>query len=161
MNDRNGRRFFGTGASSVLMIFVVLCLTTFGMLSWLSARADLRLSRKMEETTAAYYAADVRAEQLLQQVDSCLLVVRSDAAGRDENAYMELAGAALSELECFADKADKAFAFSVPINDNQSIRMELEVLPFSAPLRYQVIGRYVQTEMPEDEESHINVWPGF
>ena len=161
MSERSGKRFFGTGASSVLMIFVVLCLTTFGILSLLSARADLRLSRKTEETTTAYYAADVRTEQLLQQADNCLLDVRSNAAGQDENAYMELAGAALSKLEYFTGQTDKIFTFSVPVGDHQSIRIELEVLPFSAPLRYQVISRYVQTEMPEDEESRINVWPGF
>ena len=47
MKRTQGNRGFGSmGASSVLMIFVVLCLTTFGVLSLVSAKADLRLTDK-------------------------------------------------------------------------------------------------------------------
>ena len=34
----------GVGASSILLIFVLLCLTTFATLSLVSAQADARLS---------------------------------------------------------------------------------------------------------------------
>ena len=54
----NKRRPGGMGASSILMIFVVLALTTFGILSFLSARADLRLTERAADHTVAYYKAD-------------------------------------------------------------------------------------------------------
>ena len=47
----------GTGASSVLMVFVVLCLVVFSVLSFSGADADLRLSRQFAERTTAYYQA--------------------------------------------------------------------------------------------------------
>lgn len=58
----NKRRPGGMGASSILMIFVVLALTTFGILSFLSARADLRLTERAADHTVAYYKADRGSE---------------------------------------------------------------------------------------------------
>lgn len=58
----NKRRPGGMGASSILMIFVVLALTTFGILSFLSARADLRLTERAADHTVAYYKADRAVE---------------------------------------------------------------------------------------------------
>lgn len=62
----------GTGASSILMIFVVLCMTTFGILSLVSARADLNLTKANEKAVANYYKADAQAEQELCALDQAL-----------------------------------------------------------------------------------------
>ena len=37
---------FGAGMSSLLMVFVVLCLTVFGVLAYMTARADSRLTQR-------------------------------------------------------------------------------------------------------------------
>ena len=62
------KRFGSMGASSVLMIFVVLCLTAFGVLSLVSARADLRLTRRAVQAAEEYYAADAGTDALLGPV---------------------------------------------------------------------------------------------
>ena len=56
------------GMVSILMIFVVLCLTTFATLSFVSARADLKLSKKASDSVSEYYAADSAAETYLAQI---------------------------------------------------------------------------------------------
>ena len=56
------------GLSSVLVIFAVLCLTVFALLSVSTVEADGRLAEKSRQTTAQYYAADCRAEQILAQL---------------------------------------------------------------------------------------------
>jgi hypothetical protein len=67
------------GTSSILMIFVVLCLTTFGVLSFVTANADYKLSNKNAEAVTAYYQADSKANELLKTIDSELLLARESA----------------------------------------------------------------------------------
>jgi len=67
------------GASSILMIFVVLCLTTFGVLSYVTANADSKISTKNAETVENYYAGTTEAEKKLQTIDDSLLSAKNDA----------------------------------------------------------------------------------
>ena len=63
----------GVGAASVLLIIVVVCMTIFTVLTFLSARSDLKLTQRSIETTQAYYHADQAAQVLLQQADEAIL----------------------------------------------------------------------------------------
>lgn len=56
------------GGSSLLVIFVVLCLTVFAVLSLSSVRADGRLSEASGAAVRAYYEADCEAEEILAQL---------------------------------------------------------------------------------------------
>ena len=60
---------FGAGVSSMLMLFVILCLTVFGVLAYMTARADNRLTFRSAEAVKGYYAADAEAEEILSRVD--------------------------------------------------------------------------------------------
>lgn len=63
---------FGAGLSSLLLIFVILCLVTFAALSLTSANADYRLSQKMKAHTEAYYKASNEAADILARIDLTL-----------------------------------------------------------------------------------------
>ncbi len=76
---RKGNFNLSVGASSILMIFVVLCLTTFGILSYVTANADSKISTKNAETVENYYAGATAAEKILQEIDDSLLSARHDA----------------------------------------------------------------------------------
>lgn len=76
----------GTGASSVLMVFVVLCLVVFAVLSFSSADADLRLSRQFAERTTAYYQAENRANDRIKEIDGNL---REPYNNREEFSFSE------------------------------------------------------------------------
>ena len=56
------------GASALLVIFSVLCLTVLAMLSLSTVQADARLSDASAEAVAGYYAADYQAEEILAQL---------------------------------------------------------------------------------------------
>ena len=58
------------GGSSLLVIFAVLCLVVFALLSVSTVQADERLSQASAETVSAYYQADCRAEEILAQLRS-------------------------------------------------------------------------------------------
>lgn len=56
------------GGSSLLVIFIVLCLIVFALLSLSSVQADGRLSKAAAESVRAYYEADCEAEEVLAQL---------------------------------------------------------------------------------------------
>ena len=85
------KRSFGLsiGSSSILMVFVVLCLTTFATLSLVSANADYKLSRKTADAAAAYYALDTAGERMLS--DLADLLERTRPAQTQEETACRLA----------------------------------------------------------------------
>ncbi len=50
------------GVSSILVIFIIICLVTFSVMSLVSARADYALSKKIADRNKAYYAATSQAQ---------------------------------------------------------------------------------------------------
>ncbi len=56
------------GLSSLLVIFAVLCLTVFALLSLSAVQADKRLSENSAAAVMGYYAADCAAEEILAQL---------------------------------------------------------------------------------------------
>lgn len=56
------------GGTSLLVIFSVICLAVFAVLSLTTAQAEKRLSDKAAEAAAAYYRADSTAEEIFAQL---------------------------------------------------------------------------------------------
>ncbi|MBQ8821099.1 MAG: hypothetical protein IJZ82_00475 [Lachnospiraceae bacterium] len=118
------------GTSSILLIFVVLCLVAFATLSIVSANADYKLSRKVADRTTAYYAATNQAESYIASIDQTLQNVYFSA--ESEEAYFSTVGHSKSYL--------------VPISDLQSLSIKLDILypaseeePFYRITSWQVI----------------------
>ncbi len=70
MADREKRRFSppAVGGSSLLVVFAVLCLTVFALLSLSTVRADLRLGDASARAVSDYYAADCAAQEILARL---------------------------------------------------------------------------------------------
>jgi hypothetical protein len=65
----NRRRFdsppgIGVGGASILMVFAVLCLTIFAVLSLVTARSERALAERHAEAVTNYYAADCLAAEV-------------------------------------------------------------------------------------------------
>lgn len=56
------------GGTSLLVIFAILCLTTFSVLSIATARADASGSRVSAEAVSSFYAADLEAEEIFSRI---------------------------------------------------------------------------------------------
>ena len=118
----------GVGAASILLILVVLCLTTFGVLALLSARADLILTERAFETANAYYQADQLAQQTLSDIDAAL------AEGRDP---AQLPGVSAT---------DGGLRFQLDTGDGRALEVLLALDGAEAP-RYTIVSyRLVNTE---------------
>ena len=66
------------GGASILMIFVLLCLTTFAALTMVSASASFRLAERVVIASDNYFAADSLAEEVLAEISA---MVRGEREG--------------------------------------------------------------------------------
>ena len=62
----------GPGASSLVLIFVVLSLAALGMLSLMTSRSDLCLAERSAQVIQAVYALNVQAEEKRAELDGLL-----------------------------------------------------------------------------------------
>ena len=101
------------GSSSILLIFLVVCLVSFAVLSFVSANADQKLSNKVVDRTTAYYQACNSAEESLASIDQTLSGLYSTSP--DADAYYAAAGG-------------KKLTYTYAISDIQTLNIELEIL---------------------------------
>lgn len=72
MKDKQQSYFVNIGSSSLLVIFLVLCLATFAILTLSSARSDYSFSERLAGHKKAYYEASAEAERVVDAVDRIL-----------------------------------------------------------------------------------------
>ena len=120
MKKKTSRPLLTAGTSTLLLIFLSLCLLTFAVLSLLSARADRNLSRKTADRTTAYYEACNQAENRIGEIDGILEKIWKNTEGKEM--YFQ-------EIEIHFEDAEN----SVPLADTQ-------VLAVSLTLRYPEAG---------------------
>lgn len=119
------------GASSLLVIFAVLCLTVFALLSISTVRAGQRLSDSTNQAVLDYYAADCQAEEILARLR---------------------AGALLEGVEEFAG----VYSYTCPISDTQSLAVEVMVNGEDYTiLRWQAVST---ADWQADDTLHV--WDG-
>ncbi len=114
MNNSSKKKQFGmnVGSASILLVFVILCLVSFAVLSIVSANADSKLSARVLERTTAYYTACNQAEQSLAGMDNTLRRVYASSDSAD--VYFSSVGHGKS--------------YVIPISDLQSLQVTIEIL---------------------------------
>lgn len=100
------------GSSSILLIFVILCLVSFATLSIISANADSRLTRKVLNRTTAYYDACNKAEEALAGIDLTLTGIYLSSDTAEE--YFSAVGHTKS--------------YAIVISDIQTLQVNIEIL---------------------------------
>lgn len=68
--SEKGNSPVGVGALTVLTVLLVLVLAVFSALTYVTARADLALSRINAATVTAWYDADAQAAALLEEFEA-------------------------------------------------------------------------------------------
>lgn len=117
------RKNFGAGASSILLIFVVLSLVTFGILSYTTARSDYRLAQKLADSTTAYYTACNQAEQELSLLNRNLLKNSADA----------LQGTAFQE-------EDGLYTLTVAVTSEKNLTVTVRPITPSGGMAYEIVS---------------------
>jgi len=131
MNKRRSFRFPPVGGSSLLVIFSVLCLTVFALLSLSTAQAGSRLSTRSAEAVTAYYEADTRAQHILAQL----------RAGKQPEGVLLTHG---------------IHSFTVPLSDTQALEVSVRLKGESCTI---LQWQYVSTTDWQPDTS-LDLWNG-
>ncbi len=129
-NKRSPKSIISTGTTSIVLIFVMLSLLTFSVLSLVSAQADLRLSRKSADRTTDYYEAENAANVTLAGL---LTAEGPDALA----AFAAASNVTLTE--------DGRAAYQVPLGEDQVLAVEVTLPTAGEPCRidrWQAVSRY-------------------
>ena len=119
------------GLSSLLVIFAVLCLTVFTLLSVSTVSAHQRLAQNSRQAITDYYQADSQAEEILAKLRS-------------------------GEVPQGVTREGNQYTYSCPISDTQTLVVRVEVVGENYQiLRWQAIS----TENWEAEDK-LPVWDG-
>lgn len=131
-SKKNSSPVVNIGSSSLLVIFIVLCLVTFATLSLSSAQSDYKFSQKLADRRTDYYAASGQAEEILDEIDTILAKAYEESA----DSYFSVVQKNLQELDLNGAAADTALvldfssneptaAYTVPITETQALSVVL------------------------------------
>lgn len=166
----------GLGIPTILMIFIVLCLTTLGVLSLTSASSDSKLTGKTEAALLADYQAEQTAEQMLSEIDGCLLQAANDTAvwqqtgvcsklpvdvsARAKSAQDIYTALVRTGLPDMVSLEQDTVAFSVPLSDGRSLQVSVLLKNYQEGKRYEITRYRLVTPELINEEEVQQLWPG-
>lgn len=144
----------GIGYVSVMLVFAVICLTIFAVLSFKAAMSTDSFNDRSGEFMRQYYAADSEAKETLSQLNDCAYNARNSLFF--EEAFPEEA----ENIEGVSVKAVQngfSVSYSVKINDRQ----ELQVNVMFDNIGNYSIEQWKSSNIDEDNSgSHLDVWDG-
>ena len=141
----------GPGASSMILIAVMLSLCVLGALSMLSARGDDGLSARSTETVEEGYQLYARSEEARARLDAILAECRKTET--DDEAYLAAVEEQLPEgMEMDGDEISWT-----ETSGERRLHCALRVLPVAEAER-AVWTRHVLTAGAEDEEELEDDW---
>ena len=174
MKDKQQPFFVNIGSSSLLVIFLVLCLATFAILSLSSAKSDHTFSERLAVHKQAYYEASERAETIVGEIDRILYETASgidqtglhdpDISGEAEKglaAYFTSVGEAVHEmqtdgivLQVQQTEGECMISFQVPAGERQALSVTLAVTDYRAHDNYYEVRAWkiVNTESTAKEQ---------
>ena len=162
--------FINIGFSSIIMVFIMLCLVTFATLSVLTAHSDYQLSQKSASKTHAYYKADATARDILAAIDTELFQLYQNTASVTDYYEQISVENLLKELpqstQAFTiEQTDSSpiLAYQIPITEVQTLHVALRVqYPqtgsecFTTILRWQTITH----NEPDESDEFLNLYTG-
>lgn len=139
MNERRNDRFTppAVGGVSLLVVFAVLCLTVFALLSLATVQADSRLSEASARAVSDYYAADYEAQ--------CILA-RLRAGERPEGVTYSGSGLLYA-------------LYAVPISDTQELQVSV-ILQGIADREYIIQQWKVASTQEWVADDGLDLWDG-
>ena len=157
--------FFNIGASSLLVIFLILCLVTFAILTLTSAKSDADFAEKLAHHKMNYYAACNTAESTLDEIDAILAdawqlsdtdtgknSINNDSSQPDSTSSDTAALDSREQLQLSTDftQSEPTVSYAVAINDKQNLCVTLTLA--TAPARGEAYYRISQWQVQSSGE---------
>lgn len=100
------------GSSTLLLIFVILSLISFSVLSLSSALADKKFTDKVINKNLSYYEACNQAEEKLETLDAYLFTLYNEGISKED----------------YFSKVTQGASFAIPVSEFQSLQVNVEFL---------------------------------
>lgn len=126
------------GGTSLLVVFAVLCLTVFALLSLATVRSDTKLADASQRSVKEYYAADLQAQEILARL----------RAGETPEGVRLMGGDTLyAEYVC-------------PISDTQELQVSVALRPVRGGMDYEILRWQAVPSVEWDTDEFIGIWDG-
>ncbi|MDR1705227.1 MAG: hypothetical protein LBS19_11170 [Clostridiales bacterium] len=102
----------GHGAASIILVFTVLCLTVFAVISLTQATSDRALAQAAERMAKGYYEADTLAERV---------VSRLIKTGLRDGSVLNV------EVTSRSEEGRTVVSFAVPVTDEKELLVEAAI----------------------------------
>lgn len=149
--------FFNIGASSLLVIFLILCLVTFAILTLTSAKSDADFAEKLAHHKMNYYTACNTAESTLDGIDAILadawqLSDTDTAAVFTEIETQLTALDSREQLQLSMDftQSEPTISYAAAIDDKQNLCVTLTLT--AAPAKGEAYYRISQWQVQSSGE---------
>ena len=147
MNNNYNRHGIGMGSTSVLLIFIIVTLAVFSVLSLVTADRESELAKKSAESSKAYYAAEAKAFAVYDDISKAISEMFSE--------------------DMLAETLEPLNAACFPDGAGYIIRYETEIDPYrtlESVLRYEngkteIIG-WKTTGEAEQYDDTVSIWDG-
>lgn len=106
----------GFGISTLVMVFMVLCLCIFATLTYVQANYNYTQSNKIVESKTQYYNADYKATLLYRELKEAL------DSGNLDDAFLRKEN---------IEYVDNLYCYNISINENKTLKVELEYVDSS------------------------------
>ena len=135
----------GVGSASIVLVFAVLCLTVFAIISFSSAIAASTLVEVESALLKSYYEADTLAESIFAEI------LEADFIPEEIQGVEIISG---WDWDLDAD----TISFSCPVSEKKELYV---VIAVSGGFCDILIWRMRDTGVWETEDEPLNLWPGF
>jgi len=167
---KNRASFINIGFSSIVMVFIMICLVTFATLSVLTAHSDYRLSKKLADKTTAYYQADAIARDTLAIIDENLynLYISSSSVNdfygsiAKQTVFPEMP-ANVRNITIENTQEPVVISYTVPISEVQTLYVSLKInYPTADSECFTTITRWqtVTDNAPDESDDFLNLYTG-
>ncbi len=139
MSRKRSRSIISTGTVTIVLIFVMLCMVTFAVLSLASAQADLRLSQKNADRSEAYYDAENRASDILFLISDRMVESKGQP---DESSWYSFMRSSLEGNSGITFTDDSHLNYSVESGEEQLLHVSLRLSYDGAgrPGHYEILA---------------------
>lgn len=156
MRKKDGSQSVGMGVGyvSVMLIFAVICLTIFAVLSFKAAISTDSFNERSGEFMRQYYAADTSAKETLSKLNDCAFKAKRSVFFEDEftESAQNIEGVSVKRIQ-----NGFSASYSVAINERQEL---LVSIVFNESGEYRIEQWKSRNVFEENSDSHIGVWDG-
>lgn len=150
----------GTGTTSLLVIFTVLCMATLALLSLTTAVSNRRINERSFSGVQNLAVAEGNAAIKLSNVDELLFELQQQPFRNDEE-YLKEAMEILSKQGYTVDTDTKMVYISLPIDERLALITELELSPLSnSASRYTIVAQVSVLQKEWVPEEGGEYWSG-